>query len=228
MSVLPNSSDVENPKVDLKTIDKLNSPNPGVADVKFEYVKGYMFRGMKFKRGEQPAAWGKWKGDERDVYAEDHNGHLIGSWWPYQLGYLRDRAHASILRGIGGKAGVGAVSIILGSGGGKKRAYENIDEGDRLEYCGDDTNLMDLSFEKNMFIRVIRGANSNSVHAPSVGYRYDGLYKITGKIPIADKAGKYRYELARVGGQKPRNKLHPTDEEVDEFYNQNGWLSNGK
>ncbi|TGO28884.1 hypothetical protein BPAE_0021g00070 [Botrytis paeoniae] len=124
-------------------------------------------------------------------------------------------------------AGVGAVSIIVGSGGGKYKGYENIDKGNHktLGYCGDDTNLMDLSFEKVMWIRVIRGANSDSVHAPPVGYRYDGLYKITGKIPIPEKAGKYRYELVRFGNQKPMNTLHPTDEEVDEFYKQNSWLT---
>ncbi|TGO54703.1 hypothetical protein BCON_0103g00140 [Botryotinia convoluta] len=184
-----------------------------------------MFRGMKLQRGKQPGYYVKWKDDARDVYAEGHNGHIIGDWWPYSLGYLRDRAHASILRGIGGKAGVEAVSIIVGSGGGKNKGYENIDNGNTLGYCGDDTDLMDLSLEKGMLVRVIRGANSNSVHAPPVGYRHDGLYRITGKSPIPEKAEKYRYELARVGNQKPMNKLHPTHEEVDEFYKQNGWLT---
>ncbi|TGO12674.1 hypothetical protein BTUL_0084g00320 [Botrytis tulipae] len=51
--------------------------------------------------------------------------------------------------GIGGKASVGVVSIILGSGGGKNEGYGNIDKGDhkKLGYWGDDTDLMDLSFE---------------------------------------------------------------------------------
>ncbi|TGO39948.1 hypothetical protein BHYA_0045g00420 [Botrytis hyacinthi] len=73
--------------------------------------------------------------------------------------------------------------------------------------------------------RVIRGANSKSIHAPPVGYKYDGLYKITAKIPITEKAGKYQYELARVENQKPMKKLRPTDEEIDEFYKQNSWLA---
>lgn len=84
---------------------------------------------------------------------------------------------------------------------------------------------MDLSFEKNTWIRGIRGAHSDSVHAPPVGYRYDGLCKITAEIPIIEKAGKYWYEFARVDKQKPMTKLHPTDEEIDEFYKQNSWLA---
>ncbi|KAF7938499.1 uncharacterized protein EAE98_000837 [Botrytis deweyae] len=219
MSALPNSTDLENPKVDLKAIDKLNTPNPDVAEVKFKYVESYMFRGMEF---QQLAKYVKWKDDERDVYAEGHNGHVIGDWWPYPLGYQRDRAHAFIDRGTGGKAGVGAVSIVLGPGGGKNKGYENKDYGDKIFYLADNTDLMDLSFfGKNTAgtcIRVIRGANSKSIHAPPVGFRYDGLYKITVKIPIA---GKSWYELERLENQKPMNKLHPTDEEVDEFYKQN-------
>ncbi|TGO28885.1 hypothetical protein BPAE_0021g00080 [Botrytis paeoniae] len=99
--VLPNPTDLENPKVDLKTIEKLNIPNTDVAEVKFEYVKGYMFRGMEFQRGKPLAKYAEWKEDARDVYAEGHNGHVIGDWWPYPLGYQRDKAYASILRGIG-------------------------------------------------------------------------------------------------------------------------------
>lgn len=72
----------------------------------------------------------KWKDSERGVYAEGHNGHVIGDWWPYTLGQQRDRAYAFTERGIGGKAGIGAVSIILGSGGGKNEGYEKIDKGD--------------------------------------------------------------------------------------------------
>ncbi|KAK8908982.1 hypothetical protein ACHAPF_004395 [Botrytis cinerea] len=224
MSAIPMSTILENPKVNLKAIDKLNLPNTGAAEVKFEYVKGYMFRGMKFQRSKPPRNNQSWKDDARDPHTEGHNGHLIGDWWPYTISFQRDRAHGSILRGIGGKAGAGAVSIVVGSGGGKK-GYENIDNGNTLGYCGDETNLMDLSLEKGMLIRVIRKAISNSDHAPPVGYRYDGLYKITGKNPIPEKEGKYRYELVRVENQKPMNQLRPTAEEIDEFYKQDNWLS---
>ncbi|KAF7953905.1 uncharacterized protein EAE97_001303 [Botrytis byssoidea] len=119
--------------------------------------------------------------------------------------------------GIGGKASVEVVSIILGSGGGKNEGYENIQKGDKFGYWGDDTDLMDLSFEKNVWILAIRGAHSDSVHAPPVFFRYVGLYKITGKFSIAEKAEKYSYELARVEKQKSTKKLHPIDEEIDEF-----------
>ncbi|TGO68041.1 hypothetical protein BOTNAR_0031g00280 [Botryotinia narcissicola] len=134
---------------------------------------------------------------------------------------------ASREREIGGKASVGVVSIILGSGGGKNEGYENIqkDDNKKFGYRGDDTDLMDLSFGKNVWILAIRGAHSDSVHAPPVCYRYDGLYKITAKIPIAEKTGKYWYELARVEEQKPMRELHPTDEEIDEFHKQNSWLA---
>ncbi|TEY85715.1 hypothetical protein BOTCAL_0013g00230 [Botryotinia calthae] len=219
MSAIPMSTIIENPKVDLKAIDRLNLPNTDAAEVKFEYVKGYMFRRMRFQRSKPPEYYKEWRKDERDPYTSGHNGHLIGDWWPYPISLIRDRAHGAILKGVCGKAGVGAVSIIVGSGGGKK-GYKNIDNGNTLGYCGDGTNLMDLSLEKGISIRVIRGANSNSVHAPPVGYRYDGLYKITGKNPIPEKEGKYRYELVRVENQKPMNKLRPTDEEIDEFNKQ--------
>ncbi|ESZ98946.1 hypothetical protein SBOR_0604 [Sclerotinia borealis F-4128] len=218
----------QNPPIDIESVNQLNLPEPPT--IKFEYQKDHMFRGLKLVKGHTVAMRTSWKDDERSVYDEGHNGQMIGDWWPWLICALRDRAHGSINAGICGKKGVGAVSIYMGSASKKGYIYDNIDNGNTIEYCGSEagTPLMDLSFEKGTLIRVLRAANDKSDWAPSIGYRYDGLYKIVSKeliqVPEKDKE-LYRYKMVRDKNQKPlRAHARPTIEETDEFEAKRAWL----
>ncbi|KAJ8066541.1 hypothetical protein OCU04_005597 [Sclerotinia nivalis] len=182
-----------------------------------------MFRGIKFKKGQQPGYRATWVKDERSPHAEGHNGHVIGDWWPYRLCTMRDVVHGNLKNGICGKPDHGAVSILMGS----ENRYKDIDNGDVIEYCGDKTNLMDLGFETGKLIRVIRGAKDGSIFAPSVGFRYDGLYKIESKEKLPEK-GYNRYKLVQDKNQKPIRMVHPTVDEMDEFIARNNWISSNK
>ncbi|KAI9648623.1 hypothetical protein NHQ30_003261 [Ciborinia camelliae] len=204
----------ENRAVDIELVNELNLL--GSVRIKFDYEKGHMYRGVRFIRGQQSRYRKTRNEDKRSPYAEGHNGHMIGDWWPERICAMRDRAHGDLRRGICGKAGVGAVSIILGKS--SKEDYKDIDNGDEIEYCGDGRELMDLSHEKGMLIRVLRGAGVDSKWAPAVGIRYDGLYKIVDKEDLPEK-NFARYKLVRDGNQKPfptGTDSRPTIDEIDE------------
>ncbi|KAA8575553.1 hypothetical protein EYC84_004694 [Monilinia fructicola] len=214
----------QNPQVDVDAVNQLNLP--AAETLKLEYEKGYMYRGIRYSR-KVPLYRKTWVQDQRSKWAEGHNGHLIGQWWPERLCALRDRAHGELQRGICGQTGVGAVSIYMGTG------YENRDNGDEIEYCGDGGDgltLMDLSLERGTLIRVLRAADAGSAWAPAVGVRYDGLYKIVGKEEMAKEEGKkqnYRYKLLRCENQKPfpfqGEDSRPTMEEKAEFMEMKPW-----
>ncbi|UHG90058.1 YDG/SRA domain-containing protein [Spirosoma oryzicola] len=99
--------------------------------------------------------------------------------------------HRPLQAGISGSQTEGADSIVLSGG------YEDDeDNGDEIIYTGhggrsqvtglqvsDQTlsrqNLaLALNCQRGLPVRVIRGYNHNSPYSPSVGYRYDGLYRV--------------------------------------------------
>lgn len=135
------------------------------------------------------------------------NGTLTnGQWWPTQLCTVRDGAHNSAQGGISGRDGEGAYSIVVS---GDPR-YPDIDEGDRLLYCGTDAdtdgsapkvNTQHMIESVNRYkkdpsntsfpIRVFRSQHAkNKALAPSHGFRYDGLYD----------AVNYRFWIRRFRG----------------------------
>jgi putative restriction endonuclease len=115
--------------------------------------------------------------------------------------------------GINGAAQEGAESIVVAG------AYEDdMDYGDEIIYTGQGGrhqqsgrqlihqdmvrgNLaLVKSFETGRPVRVIRGANPHSAHAPEEGYRYDGLYQVRQYWSEVGKSGWWiwRFRLVKV------------------------------
>lgn len=162
--------------------------------------------------------------------AKEHgaNGLILGQWWPSQLCTVRDGAHGVTQGGISGENGKGAYSIVLSGGGG----YHDQDDGDTIEYSGtesksekptDATQQMITSSELGHEIRVIRSSHLplKNKYRPEVGFRYDGLYKVTHFWLVDEKKQMYRFKMERCPGQEPIRYANaakrPTQEEVKEF-----------
>jgi len=102
---------------------------------------------------------------------------------------------------------VGAVSIVLSGGD-----YDDIDAGDAIQYCGTagsrgklsagTQHLID-SHRQEVDIRVLRSHSlpNTNLYRPEMGYRYDGLYRIS-KWELLDAATQmHRFSLNRLPGQ---------------------------
>lgn len=163
------------------------------------------------------------------------NGNLLnGQWWPFQICTLRDGAHGSTQGGIFGSAEDGAYSCILA--GGKNdlgEKYPNEDKGDEVHYCGTDstdgkptynTSVMLASVNKRP-VRLIRSSKLGGNFAPSVGFRYDGLYDVVSFENMdgdASKRQRHRFTLVRCKDQDPIRggtgpEKRPTMQEEAEF-----------
>lgn len=163
------------------------------------------------------------------------NGDLLnGQWWPFQICALRDGAHGSTQGGISGSIEEGAHSCIMAGGkndSGEK--YPNEDSGEEVKYCGTDstdgkptqnTSIMLASIGKEP-VRLIRSAKLGGRFAPSVGFRYDGLYDVTGFKNVdgfASKRQRHIFTLIRRRGQDPIRggngpEKRPTVQEESEF-----------
>ncbi|KAI9730707.1 MAG: hypothetical protein M1834_005676 [Cirrosporium novae-zelandiae] len=130
-----------------------------------------------------------------------------GQWWPFQVCAIRDGAHGAIEAGIYGDLEKGAYSIVISND-----EYANIDEGDKITYCGTRnkdhnptfyTRCMLISSATHNEIRVLRSfrLSSKNKYRPTLGFRYDGLYKITGYEILDIDTAMYRFTLVRVNGQ---------------------------
>ena len=153
-------------------------------------------------------------------------GELInGQWWPLQICLIRDGAHGEIEAGICGELGKGVFSIVVGSGG-----YDNIDNGDVIQYCGTsgsngketgNTRLMMESLNRGNAVRVIRSGTANNnkktVYQPASGLRYDGLYEVVEDELLHAATAMHRFKLERLSGQHPIRykgvEARPTPEE---------------
>lgn len=133
-----------------------------------------------------------------------------GQWWPIKLCALRDGAHGNIKGGIHHHLGQGVFSIVLGG----NPKYQDIDEGDTIQYCSTEgnqgrpsheTKSFFKSYEDDLPIRVLRSSNldDQNIYRPEVGYRYDGLYHVTGYGVVDEGKQKFRFYLARLPGQTP-------------------------
>lgn len=161
-------------------------------------------------------------------------GHLrIGQWFPYQICALRDGAHGDLEAGISGRVGLGAFSIVLSSSG-RSNTYADIDEGEKIAYCGTrskdgdksptaGTTLLLQSANTKKPIRVLRSSKlpKQNKFRPAEGLRYDGLYEITDKELLDEDTAMYRFTLVRLKGQPPIRYTgegkRPTDREIEEI-----------
>ena len=137
------------------------------------------------------------------------NGSLHnGQWWPLQICAHRDGAHGEVEAGISGLKAKGAYSIVVSGAG-----YADIDEGERLQYCGTpspdaskpsfSTQLMITAKDKGNPLRVLRSAKVGSKYKPKMGLRYDGLYDIKDAEVVEPVTVLYRFLLERCKGQEP-------------------------
>jgi hypothetical protein len=156
-------------------------------------------------------------------------GLVIGQCWPSQLCTVRDGAHGSSQGGIFGNKDNGAYSIVMSGGGG----YNDEDNDDTIMYRGADgqnftpteaTQQMLRSTKLRNEIRVIRSANlhPDNPHRPVIGFRYDGLYTITG-FELVDKEKQiHPFRLERCPGQDAircgnNAASRPTQYEINEY-----------
>jgi hypothetical protein len=201
-----------------------------------------LIRAMKSKGKSSSSNYDKLEqGSEqyRLVSPKQHgNGLLInGTWWPTQLAVLRDGGHGSSQAGITSQPDKGAFSVIMAGGlDSKSNPYPNIDEGDKVWYCGTDnlkseinepspeTNAMILNCENKRPVRLFRSSNLGTQFAPEKGFRYDGLYEVAGfelMDPPEQTQKRHRFKLVRCPGQDPirhdRLAKRPTKEELEEY-----------
>lgn len=165
--------------------------------------------------------------DRVSCNAPGGNGLQNGQWWPMQICAMRDGAHGEIEAGIHGQPTKGAFSVVLSSGG-----YDDLDEGDRILYCGTSgsegkptagTNHLKETYKLRAPLRVIRssGLPQSNKYRPTKGLRYDGLYDVVGYEIIDSDTAMHRFELKRRGGQHPIRyegvEIRPTNEELLEY-----------
>ena len=140
------------------------------------------------------------------------NDVLEGDIFENRYDLSQKKVHKPIQAGISGSELEGADSIVVSGG------YEDDEDlGDLIIYTGqggrsegsklqvaDQTlargnKALAISFEKNLPVRVIRGATKHSKFAPKFGYRYDGIYFITDYWQEKGKSGFkiWRYRLEK-------------------------------
>lgn len=178
---------------------------------------------------------------KRDAKVFGHNGLTVGDWWPMQLLALFNGAHGARMGGIAGNAETGAYSVVTAGG-----PYEDLDQdqGDILYYSGsrshDNTDpkepfpssaatlALKSSLRLGKPVRVLRAAGSGSGKGsganlrPTVGIRYDGLYRVVAmQLKTNTSGGLYeQFKLERLEGQPPLSsivKSRPTAREVRDF-----------
>ncbi|KAH0606022.1 uncharacterized protein H6S33_004479 [Morchella sextelata] len=172
----------------------------------------------------------------RDAAVFGHNGLEVGDWWPYQICALRDGAHGSRMGGIHGRIQGGAYSVVISG----NIDYEDTDadQGDTVFYSGSRGNRKDedmrgsdvppvltnatmsliKSEQTGKPVRLFR-SQKDSRWAPSVGIRYDGLYRVISHVTLTtdDGTGFYRFTLSRITGQPPIDRNRPSLAERKEY-----------
>lgn len=121
--------------------------------------------------------------------------------------------HRPLQAGISGSQYEGADSIVLSGG-----YVDDKDYGDVIIYTGQggrdeqterqvaDQKLergnkaLAISFQENLPVRVVRGAQHKSYFSPESGYRYDGLYEVTSYWQEKGRDGYkiWRFKLERI------------------------------
>ena len=107
-----------------------------------------------------------------------HDTLALGQWWPFQICAVRDGAHGELEAGICGDLQHGAYSIVMSG-----CKYDDIDNGNVIEYCGTKgtvdqitagTNQLLRSYELQNDIRVLRSHKlpKENKYRPIRGIRY--------------------------------------------------------
>lgn len=175
---------------------------------------------------------------KRDAKVYGDNGLKPGDWWPMQVVALCHGAHGSKMGGISGNSEFGAYSIVTAGG-----QYEELDQdhGNILYYSGSGshentdpknpapsttaTSALQASLRTQNPVRVLRAAGAGSGKSkkswrPTVGIRYDGLYRVVATALRTNvKGGLYeQFKLERIEGQPPLDtKSRPTAGEIRDY-----------
>ncbi|KAM0723464.1 hypothetical protein Q7P37_000450 [Cladosporium fusiforme] len=176
---------------------------------------------------------------KRDAKVFGDNGLTVGDWWPMQLLALFHGAHGARMGGIAGNAQTGAYSVVTSGG-----PYEDLDQdkGDVLFYSGsrshdnedpkqpfpssNATEALKSSQRLGRPVRVLRAAGvakgKNSLR-PTVGIRYDGLYRVVSMaLNRNTKGGLYeQFRLERLADQPSLDsiaKSRPNAREISDYY----------
>ncbi|KAK0470061.1 PUA-like domain-containing protein [Desarmillaria tabescens] len=146
------------------------------------------------------------------------DGQPVGTRYMNRALLLEAGMHGGIRRGIYSFQG-SARSVVLSDG------YEefNEDKGNKIRLCGEGgrsndgkmqvkdqkythgNRALQNTMQSGQPVRVIRGYKLNSKHAPRNGFRYDGLYRVTGCYERRDENGHriILFKFKRLPGQLP-------------------------
>ena len=148
----------------------------------------------------------------RPIFGE-LSGVPVGSTFQDRTELTRRGVHRHLQAGIAGTESDGADSVVISGG------YEDDEDlGDVLIYTGfggrdnesgqqaqdQHLNRWNLALARSCLeglpVRVIRGAGSRTPFAPSVGYRYDGLFRVEGFWRERGRSGHLviRYRLVKL------------------------------
>ncbi|QIK67298.1 hypothetical protein G7072_13915 [Nocardioides sp. HDW12B] len=149
-----------------------------------------------------------------DYYFGELPGHPVGSTYRGRKEAMWAGLHDNWVPGISGNGDVGANCIALNKG-----YVDDEDHGDWILYTGAGANdsstgrqiadqdinhrhnaALVYSEQNGLPVRVLRGPKGERPYAPSVGYRYDGLYKVIGHWaePGRDGYRIWRFRLSRL------------------------------
>jgi hypothetical protein len=167
-----------------------------------------------------------------DVFG--NNKLQVGQWFPSQLSALFNGAHGHSQAGIHYGSGTGAYSIVISG------AYEDLDQdrGETIYYSGSGshdndlpnslpprtagTEALSISLSNQKPVRVLRSGAGKSRFAPSVGLRYDGLYRVVDALtPLNSVGGLYeQFKLERIDGQTSLEECRrvPSGSQVRDYY----------
>lgn len=140
-------------------------------------------------------------------------GYAVGSRFGSRSELSEAGVHRPRVAGISGSVREGADSVVLSGG------YEDdLDLGDEIVYVGHGgrdretgRQIADQNFDRGnralavsslegLPVRVVRGADHPSPHAPGSGYRYDGLYRVDDFWHDTGKSGfrVWRFRLIKL------------------------------
>lgn len=205
-------------------VEKVHYPWDLQADSWQLYLRWYnqdftpdLLRGIITRKGKNRIAdsidpeWRKNHSLESNANYHGQGNLVIGAWWPTQLCAVRDKAHGAPQGGIWGAKGEGAYSIVLSAGG-----YQDRDLGDEIWYSGTEakTNeptgntqrlIESCEYFPDRPVRVLRSMqlSQRNPFRPSVGIRYDGLYKVVAMERIEEGREDYLFKLVRCENQHP-------------------------
>ncbi|KAK3380231.1 PUA-like domain-containing protein [Lasiosphaeria ovina] len=167
-----------------------------------------------------PGAWKVTDPNPRPHLGSNPNLNFEAGYWALNIACAhRDSLVACDSQKVTtGKYGLSTLPLLTGK--------EDLFEGNQLRYTFEGT-LKDMHVSLMMKvgrqIRILRGYQLRSPHAPSGGVRYDGLWKLTNyrhKLDVNTEIYRLELTLARVDGQPPMSELAkiPTPSQLDEWH----------